>query len=81
MRPMQFLYFYLALCGCCYASSQGAPLVVVIPVAMVLTLPNIRKQPSEQVLTMETAAHSLNALVFATIAYAGGRGIAYIVGL
>jgi hypothetical protein len=79
MARMQYLYLYLILCVCCYASSQGAPIAVVIPVVMVLTLPNLRKQPRAQVLTVETIAHSLNAFVFAVIAYAIGRGIASIV--
>jgi hypothetical protein len=77
MGYMQFLYFYFTLCACCYAASQRAPLVVVIPAAMALTVPNIRKQSFGQVLTMETLAHSLNA--FAAVAYAAGRGIASFV--
>jgi hypothetical protein len=81
IRGMQFLYFCITLSIGCYASSQGATPLVVIPIAMLLTLPNIRRQKSNHVLTIETVVQSANALVFAMIAYAVGRGIAIIVGL
>ena len=77
---MQFLYFYTTLCIGCYASSQGAPALVIIPIAMLLTLPNIAKQRDQHVLTIATAAHSVNGLIFATIAHVIGRGIAFVLG-
>ena len=80
MREMQFLYFYTTLCLGCYASSQGAPVFVIIPIATLLTLPNIAKQSDQHVLTITTVAHSVNGLIFATIAYAIGRGIAFVLG-
>jgi hypothetical protein len=53
---------------------------VIIPIAMLLTVPNIARQPDQHVLTITTVTHSVNGLIFATIAYAIGRGIAFVLG-
>jgi hypothetical protein len=77
---MQYFYSYIILCMGCYASYIGAPALSILVVATLLAAPSVTKAREEQVLTIETAGHSVSALIFAIITYALGRGIASVLG-
>jgi hypothetical protein len=70
------LYAYAILCAGCYAAYLDASAISVILVGALLALPNVvRVDPRRK---FELIAHSLAGLIFSSIAYAIGRGIALV---
>jgi hypothetical protein len=58
---------------------RGAePVIAVLVVAMLLTLPRFVKVPEARTLSLVTVMTGLNAVLFASAAYATGRGIAWL---
>ena len=74
------LYSYVVLFGASILAFNGAPLwaAILLP-AILLGLPSLRKR-GDRVLGIHVAAVATNALVFATVAYAMGRGVAALSG-
>ena len=74
------LYAYILLCiGCC-ASDMGAPALFILIIATLLALPSITWVRGQSVLAVEIVVHSINALIFASLAHVVGRGVAMIWG-
>jgi hypothetical protein len=71
-------YAYGLLCVGCYASYLGAPLIMIIAVAIALALPQLLRP--KRVSPAEVGAHAVVALSFAAIAHMVGWGIAGAVG-
>jgi len=69
------LYAYAILCTCCYAAYLGASPIWILPIGALLALPNVAKFNSGR--KFEAFAHALSGLIFAAIAHAIGRGIAF----
>ena len=75
-------YSYLILLADCLLGYKGAgpAMAVVIVTAMLLTLPTFAKDRRAQALTLTGALSAANALLFASLVYAIGRGVALLVG-
>ena len=69
-------YWYVVLCGACYASYLGAPPQLILVTSALIVIPSIWKKAS----TLEIAAHIAVALIFATFAHTVGWGIAGVIG-
>jgi hypothetical protein len=75
------LYAYLLLCIGGYASYLGAPPISILIIATLLALPNVVKPRGQGVIAIEVVAHSVAALIFASAAFAIGRGTASAFGV
>ena len=70
------LYAYAILCAGCYAAYLSASALSIILIGALLALPNVvRVDPRRK---LEVIAHSVVGLMFSSIAYAIGRGIALV---
>lgn len=74
------LYAYILLCIGCYASYEGASALSIVIIGTLLTIRNVMTLDGQTARTIETVAHSVNALIFAGVAFVVGRGIALILG-
>jgi hypothetical protein len=74
------LYYYLVLFGASVLAFNGAPLwaAILFP-AILLGLPNLRDR-HDRMLGVRLAVIATNALIFASMAYAMGRGVAALSG-
>ncbi len=77
-----FLYSYMILVGgswLAYKAVEPAAAVVTV-MAMLLTLPVIARDRGAQALSVTAALSAANALLFASLAYGIGRGLAWTLG-
>ena len=74
------MYDYLLLMTASWLAYCGAPTVVIVFVATLLSLPRFVRDQSAQELSFATAVATANALMFSVLAYGIGVGVANLLG-
>ena len=74
------MYDYLLLMTASWLAYCGAPAVVIVIVATLLSVPRFVRDQSAQELSLATAVATANALMFSALAYGIGVGVANLLG-
>ena len=74
----RLILWLIFLLGGVLGYRSAEPLLAIVIISMLLTLPRFVKDQGARTLSFMTVVSAANALIFATAAYAVGRGVAWL---